>query len=272
MKKTLKTFFLGILTAGFFGSSLHALTYSIDWYKIAGGAGSLGDAGVYSLTGTIGQPDAGVSLSAGPYSMTGGFWSLVQAAPNHPPVAGMLTVTRRAGQTLKIGLSQLAALWTDADGDSMTLTGMDATSTNHLTLHAISWTNGVSLAASAANFSYGYIGYTNGPNVNDQFNYTLSDGQGGTAVGTVTIAVSSSPLFGQVQTFNPVIGRPVLVFLGHPGYTYSVQRTTSLSPENWVSIWTTNAPAAGMFNYTDDFVDLGGTAPGAAYYRLSWAP
>jgi hypothetical protein len=50
--------------------------YSIDWYKIAGGAGT-STGGVYSVSGTIGQPDAGGAMSGGNYSLTGGFWSLI---------------------------------------------------------------------------------------------------------------------------------------------------------------------------------------------------
>ena len=198
--------------------------------------------------------------------------TLVQVVTNHPPVAGVFTVTRTAGQSVKLVMSDLAAQWVDADGDILTITGMDATSTNHLVLRAINWTSGVSLSASAANFAYCYVGYPNGANVNDQFQYTLSDGYGGTAVGTVNVAVSSSPMFGQVSSLNPTAGNPDLIFLGHPGYTYRVQRATSVSPANWVSIWTTNAPASGLFHYTDNFGDLGGIAPGAAYYRLSWTP
>ena len=52
-----------------------AETYSIDWFKIAGGGGaSVG--GVYQVSGTIGQHDAGGPMAGGSYSLTGGFWSL----------------------------------------------------------------------------------------------------------------------------------------------------------------------------------------------------
>ena len=51
-------------------------SYSIDWFKISGGGGtSIG--GVYSVSGTIGQPDASGAMSGGQYSLTGGFWSLI---------------------------------------------------------------------------------------------------------------------------------------------------------------------------------------------------
>ena len=52
-----------------------AQAYSIDWFKIAGGGGT-STGGVYSLSGTIGQPDAGGPMGNGPYSLTGGFWAL----------------------------------------------------------------------------------------------------------------------------------------------------------------------------------------------------
>jgi hypothetical protein len=50
--------------------------YSVDWSKVAGGGGT-SSGGQYSVTGTIGQPDAG-SMSGGySYSVIGGFWSLI---------------------------------------------------------------------------------------------------------------------------------------------------------------------------------------------------
>ena len=59
-------------------SSSHAQTYSIDWSKIAGGGGT-STGGVYSVSGTIGQPEAGGALTNGQYAVTGGFWVLPQA-------------------------------------------------------------------------------------------------------------------------------------------------------------------------------------------------
>jgi len=53
-----------------------AQSYSIDWYKVAGGGGT-STGGVYSVSGTIGQHDAGGPMTGGPYSLTGGFWALI---------------------------------------------------------------------------------------------------------------------------------------------------------------------------------------------------
>jgi hypothetical protein len=57
-------------------SSLRAQTYSIDWYKISGGGGTSSN-GQYTISGTIGQHDAGGPMIGGNYSLTGGFWSLL---------------------------------------------------------------------------------------------------------------------------------------------------------------------------------------------------
>src|SRR5437868_3641816 len=56
-------------------STARAQSYSIDWYKIAGGGGT-STGSVYSITGTIGQADAGGPMTGGNYSLTGGFWAL----------------------------------------------------------------------------------------------------------------------------------------------------------------------------------------------------
>jgi hypothetical protein len=67
----LTAFILALLT-----NILCAQSYSIDWYKVAGGGGTSGG-GVYSVSGTIGQPDASTAMSGSGYSLTGGFWSLI---------------------------------------------------------------------------------------------------------------------------------------------------------------------------------------------------
>jgi hypothetical protein len=67
-----------LLLAGLCGglSSAQAQSYSINWYKVAGGGGT-SSGGTYSLSGTIGQADAGSTMNGGNYTLTGGFWSLI---------------------------------------------------------------------------------------------------------------------------------------------------------------------------------------------------
>jgi hypothetical protein len=62
---------------GFCSSTVLAQSYSVDWYKIAGGGGT-STGGTYTVSGTIGQADASSAMTGGNYSVTGGFWALIQ--------------------------------------------------------------------------------------------------------------------------------------------------------------------------------------------------
>lgn len=71
-----------------------AQPFSISWYKVAGGGGnSAGTNGtaVFSVSGTVGQPDASPALTGGQFAVTGGYWSLISAVPT--PGAPALTIT-----------------------------------------------------------------------------------------------------------------------------------------------------------------------------------
>jgi hypothetical protein len=70
--------------------------FSIDWSKVSGGGGT-STGGVFTVTGTIGQHDAGTTMTNGPFSLTGGFWSLLQAVQT--PGAPLLKITLTATNT-----------------------------------------------------------------------------------------------------------------------------------------------------------------------------
>jgi hypothetical protein len=74
-----------------------AQQYSIDWYKVSGGGGT-STGSVYSVSGTIGQPDASGAMSGGNYSVTGGFWSLIQVVQT--PGAPLLAITYAGNQAI----------------------------------------------------------------------------------------------------------------------------------------------------------------------------
>jgi hypothetical protein len=74
-----------------------AQSYSINWYKIAGGGGT-SSGGAYSLSGTIGQPDASGAMTGGNYSLTGGFWSLISVVQTVG--SPTLTVTHVGGEVV----------------------------------------------------------------------------------------------------------------------------------------------------------------------------
>ncbi|MBL4591456.1 MAG: hypothetical protein JKY96_05800 [Phycisphaerales bacterium] len=57
---------------GAMGGSFEMVSYTIDGGGIVGATG-----GSFSLSGTIGQPDAGSTMVGGSFELTGGFWATV---------------------------------------------------------------------------------------------------------------------------------------------------------------------------------------------------
>ncbi len=103
--KTTAAFFLSVIVSA---TSLLAQSYSIDWYTIDGGGGT-STGGVYSVTGTIGQPDAG-TMSGGNYTLQGGFWGVVAAVQT--PGAPFLTVFRTTTNTVAVSWPSPSTDWT----------------------------------------------------------------------------------------------------------------------------------------------------------------
>jgi len=80
-----------LFAAALFASPpLMAQQYAIDWFTIDGGGGT-STGGVYSLSGTIGQPDAG-RMTGASYALDGGFWGFVGTIQT--PGAPVLSVER----------------------------------------------------------------------------------------------------------------------------------------------------------------------------------
>ena len=77
--------------------SASAQQYSSDWSRVSGGGGT-STGGVYAVSSTLGQHDAGTTMSGGNFSLTGGFWSflsLVQT-PGAPLLSIRYTTTNTA--------------------------------------------------------------------------------------------------------------------------------------------------------------------------------
>jgi hypothetical protein len=60
----------------------HADDYCIDWWTVDGGGNTWTASGDFELSGTIGQPDAGV-MTGGEFELVGGFWA--RSAPASRP-------------------------------------------------------------------------------------------------------------------------------------------------------------------------------------------
>lgn len=191
------------------------------------------------------------SLSAGLNWYLGGLTVNGTIKVNRRPVANPMTVTNNPPTVLEVPIASLTSNDTDPDGDTITLTGIKLTSTNGITLV----TNSTS------------IFYSNYVIVVDRFDYTISDGRGGSATGSVHIAASPRGWFAGFASANG--DSFTLNLRGRPGWTYYLERSTNLPL--WTTVWTNTAPASGLFDYTDNFDDLLEPPPNA-FYRLRASP
>ena len=114
---------LGVLVVCLFAVSAPAQQYAVPWFKIVGGGGMQSTGGVYALSGTIGQSDAGRVAATNAYRIEGGFWAIALQQLGYPP----LNITRAdtnyfvSWQTIEPGLilqqaTTLATptVWSDA--------------------------------------------------------------------------------------------------------------------------------------------------------------
>lgn len=62
--------------AAFAAAGIASAQLAIDWYTIDGGGGTSTGGGL-TLSGTIGQPDAGPAMTGGNLAVTGGFWAAI---------------------------------------------------------------------------------------------------------------------------------------------------------------------------------------------------
>ena len=181
-----------------------------------------------------------------------------QVVTNHPPVAQAYQLAYAAGLRLHIDLSQVATNWSDADGDPVSLTGINLVSTN-----------GASVLTNSTQ-----ILYVNTAGVNDQIKYGISDGAGGTNTGVINIVVNPF-VVGQQSPADLIVGvsQATATFYGVAGYNYVVERSTNLvAGSGWVNLSTNTAGADGVIKVTDNYLDLGAIKPASAYYRLLWQP
>ena len=131
-------------------SDASAQSYSINWYKIAGGGG-VSASGPYTISGTIGQPDASAPMTGGNYSLTGGFWAFLSVIQT--PGAPTLYITH-SGSTVTV-------FWQNVSGWSLeqnnNLTGPTGWSTNSSWTNNISGTNYLNLTSPTGNLFFRLI-------------------------------------------------------------------------------------------------------------------
>jgi Bacterial Ig domain len=209
---------------------------------------------LFTYTGSLNTSAPVLGTTPGGYNYaldtsTAGQVNLVVTSTNNsPPVANPATYYR-LGDSLMIPIASLATNWSDPDGNPLTLASVDASSTN-----------GGTVTYDSTN-----IYYSDTNNVTDQFGYTISDGQGGTASGIVTVLMAQQNIAG--WAFNN--GSLTLNFSGIPNYTYWVEATTNLA---WPTVWTTISTNIAGSNGLWQFTDTQTTNFTERYYRTQASP
>ena len=123
-----------------------AQSYSIDWYKVAGGGGT-SSGGNYSLSGTIGQPDASAPMTGGNYSLTGGFWSLISVVQT---IGAPTLYISHAGSTVTVYWQNVSG-WSLQQNNNLAATGGWSANSGASTLNG---TNYLNLASPTGNLFF----------------------------------------------------------------------------------------------------------------------
>jgi hypothetical protein len=172
-------------------------------------------------------------------------------APNHPPDAFPILLSRAWGTAMRIPISNVLTNFTaDPDGDPTALSGMGVS------------TNGTPISTNSI-----FIFFTPTNNGSESFTYTIHDVRSyrpgdtvRTAIGWVTVSVTNA--VGSVVSITSSGAAVTLHFAGVPGYAYDVEQSTNLGGA-WTVVQTTNAPPHGLWIYTDS-----NPPQPSAFYRL----
>jgi hypothetical protein len=173
---------------------------------------------------------------------------------NRPPVASNTNAGVTENQALVLDNAKLLALCSDPDGDPLTIVSAGPLSTN-----------GGSVTLTSSNVTY--VPLTNFVGA-DRFDFTVSDGRGGSATGSVLVAVTSA----SAPSLNIVSGPDILPnghfhvgFAGIPGFSYTIQYSANANGA-WTTMTNLTAGTNGLF----DFEDLTGPPPPSRYYRTTY--
>jgi|GEM_PF-3232387 len=177
-------------------------------------------------------PTSSVEVLAQLNSARQGFRGVQFGPGNTAPVANADVAQAVHGSTNTIAGVKLLGNDTDADGDTLTITAATAASGS----------------AAVSGGSISYIAPTSG--ASDTITYTISDGFGGTANGTIAVTLLST----NAGSLN-LVGAPVfadnqfsVTFAGIPAFTYAVEQSTNSPTGPWSFYTNLTAGPNGLFS------------------------
>ncbi len=226
-----------------------------DTITITGVTAGVG--GTVSLSGGVATftPTTGFSGAASfTYAVSDGWGGTATGTVNVtvlndlPPTFSGYTFGTPKNIAASVGVAKILVNAADPDGGTPVVSAAASTSAQGGT---------ISLAGSSITYTppLSFTGL-------DTFTITISDGQGASITGTITANVSAGSGASQNQALMTIQpgGNVAVLFMGIPGLTYQIQRSTDLV--TWTTLSTQAAAADGTLPYLD-------TAPpgGSAFYR-----
>jgi len=147
---------------------------------------------------------------------------------------------------------------TDADSDTLTVSLPSATSTN-----------GAAVSTDGSSITVDYSGVASFSGT-DGFEYTISDGFGGTVTKSVIVTVTPASTGANINgdTLAVVGGVATMQAFGIPGAYYHLQYTINLSPVDWQDV-TDGDVQANPSNGTLTLTDSEASGP-SRYYRTRY--
>lgn len=175
--------------------------------------------------------DADGGASEGTYVMT-----IDVTSVNDGPVANDDAIERSASEDVKVRIESLLANDTDADGDTIVLTGVTSPTGG-----------GATVLISGA-----WIYYTRNGAAADEFLYSVSDGREGTATGKVRVNIKDGDTqFSQRLAISYDANGAQIGFDGIPGRAYVIQYQDALDGGPWQDLGTATDAGQGRFTFSD---------------------
>ena len=167
-----------------------------------------------------------------------------------PPMAAMTHLNTTQNSPVSLAATDLLKLCSDPDDDPLSLVSVASSS------------NGAPVSVVGDQITY--VPLTNFVGA-DRFGYTISDGQGGTAVGEVQVDVyaGSRPFLSMVGAQKSAHGLR-LRFSGIPGRGYRVEWASQVTG-SWSILTNIVAGPGGLTDCEDDNMP-----PGQGFYRVLW--
>ncbi|HET9316806.1 MAG TPA: DUF11 domain-containing protein, partial [Vicinamibacteria bacterium] len=115
-----------------------AQPYEIDWWTVDGGGAMNGTGGAYTLSGTIGQPDAGGPYTGAAYSLHSGFWAIAAGGGGGPQAD--LGITKTDGASTAVPGQAVTYTIVATNAGPSPVTNATVTDAPPATLTGVSWT------------------------------------------------------------------------------------------------------------------------------------